>query len=54
MDTKDKIHTPEYRSVSVRVSNGSTIQGKVNIAGKEREALEKYNTLLKNKRIISL
>ncbi len=36
MDTKDKIHTPEYRSVSVRVSNGSTIQGKVNIAGKER------------------
>ena len=27
---------PEYRTVTIRTSNGSTIQGKVNIAGKER------------------
>jgi hypothetical protein len=36
MEESNKIHTPEYRSISVRVSNGSTIQGKVNIAGRER------------------
>ena len=36
METNDKTHTPEYRSITVRVSNGSTIQGMVNIAGRER------------------
>jgi len=36
MEMKEKIQTPEYRSITVRVSNGSTIHGKVNIAGRER------------------
>ena len=36
MENMDKTVNTEYRSISVRVSNGSTIQGKVNIAGKER------------------
>lgn len=36
MEMKDTIQTPEYRNISLHVSNGSTIQGKVNISGKER------------------
>jgi len=36
MEMKEKIQTQEYRSITVRVSNGSTIHGKVNIAGRER------------------
>jgi len=36
METKEKTYTPEYRSISLRISNGSTIQGKVNVAGRER------------------
>ena len=36
MEESNKTQTPEYRSITVRVSNGSTIQGKVNIAGRER------------------
>ena len=36
MEGLDKTLSTEYRTVTVRVSNGSTIQGKLNIAGKER------------------
>ena len=36
MEGSDKTLNTEYRTVTVRVSNGSTIQGKVNIAGRER------------------
>ena len=36
MEGKDKALTTKYRSITVRVSNGSTIHGKVNIAGRER------------------
>ncbi len=36
MEESNNIQTPEYRSITVRVSNGTTIQGKVNITGRER------------------
>ena len=36
MVTDTSPYTPEYRSVTIRTSNGATIQGNVNIDGKER------------------
>jgi hypothetical protein len=36
MKTMDNAYTPEYRSITVRTTDGSTINGKVNVATVER------------------
>ena len=36
MGNAHKNQEPEYRSITIRTATGSTIKGRVNIAGKER------------------
>lgn len=36
MQKKDNLLHPEYKMISIRTSDGSTLQGKVNIAAKKR------------------
>lgn len=36
MEGKEGVHGSDYRTITVRTSDGSTIQGKLNIGGKDR------------------
>jgi hypothetical protein len=36
MGNEEKIYQAEYRTISIKTTDGSTIQGKVNIASRER------------------